>query len=288
MPINLDMALSAEPVLREISWTDTDVLLYHLSLGAGSRPGRPELNYTYERGLAVLPTFGLVAGSGPSSGRHAPPSMCLPGIDIDLHRVLHASQAIEVFRPIPVSGKARTSQRVANVVDLGPNRAAVLELETVATDDIGLLWRGVSQIWARGEGGFGGTRAASSGGSLPERASDGTISLASCVNQAMLYRLNGDYNPLHVDPDFAEAAGLPNPILHGLATFGMVAMGITEVAADSDPQRLTSIEARFAGTVEPGQAVAVEYWIVEADEILFRAMVDRRVVLDRGRALIAR
>ncbi|WP_347354858.1 MaoC/PaaZ C-terminal domain-containing protein [Intrasporangium sp.] len=294
MSIDLDAALSADPVVREISWTASDVLLYHLSLGAGSVAGRPELALTYEQDLTALPTFGLVAGGGISSRRIAAPSMHLPGIDIDLRKVLHGGQRIEVHRPLPTAGVARTSQRVADVVDLGEGRAAVVELETTAEDGDGPLWTQVSQIWARGEGGFGGSNPRSDGVRLPERDADLRVTVATGVNQAMLYRLNGDYNPLHIDPQFARAAGLDEPILHGLATFGIAAKAITDAVADGRVDRLTGIEARFAGMVRPGQQIAVEIWTgtlgsaaTEAgEEVLFRASVDGAVALDRGRATV--
>ncbi|MDN5796929.1 MAG: MaoC family dehydratase N-terminal domain-containing protein [Intrasporangium sp.] len=286
MPIDLDAALSADPVVREISWTPADVLLYHLSLGAGSTPGRPELGLTYERGLSVLPTFGLVAGGGPSSGRLTLPGMRLPGIDIDLRKVLHGGQRIEVHRPLPTEGSARTSQRVADVIDLGQGRAAVVELETSAEDGDGPLWTQTSQIWARGEGGFDGSAPRSDGVRLPERAADLRVTASTGANQAMLYRLNGDYNPLHIDPEFARGAGLDGPILHGLATLGIAAKAIVDAVAGGEVTRLTGIEARFAGMVRPGQQVAVEIWTATEGEVLFRASVDGTTALDRGRATV--
>lgn len=285
MPIDLTAARTAAPITREISWTPTDVLLYHLSLGAGSVAGAPELALTYERELTVLPTFGLVAGNGPSTGRVGAPSMKLPGIDIDLRKVLHGGQRIEVHRPLPAAGAARTSQRIADIIDLGAGRAAVIELETTAQDDSGPLWTQISQIWARGEGGFDGSTPRSDRAHIPDREADDRVTVTTGANQAMLYRLNGDYNPLHIDPEFAMAAGIDAPILHGLATFGIVAKVIVDLTADGDTTRLTGIEARFAGMVRPGQDIAVEVWR-DGDDILFRASVAGNIALERGRATI--
>lgn len=286
MPIDINLARSAEPVTREICWTPADVLLYHLSLGAGSRAGAPDLALTYERGLTVLPTFGLVAGNGPSSGRLVAPSMQLPGIDIDLRKVLHGGQRIEVHRPLPAARSARTSQRVADIIDLGAGRAAVIELETTAEDDSGPLWTQVSQIWARGEGGFGGSAPKAEATSVPGRAADIRVTVTTSANQAMLYRLNGDFNPLHIDPGFARAAGLESPILHGLATLGIAAKAIADATTDGDVTRLVGIGARFAGMVRPGQDIVVEAWAETGGDIPFRASVEGAIALDRGRATV--
>lgn len=286
MAIDIIAARTADPVTREISWTPTDVLLYHLSLGAGSVPGASELPLTYEHGLTVLPTFGLVAGNGPSSGRLAAPSITLPGIDIDLRKLLHGGQRIEVHRPLPAAGSARTRQRVADIIDLGPGRAAIVELETTAEDDSGRLWTQVSHIWARGEGGFGGSAPGTDRTPPPDRDPDARATVPTGANQAMLYRLNGDFNPLHIDPEFARAVGLDAPILHGLATFGIAAKTIVGLAAGADATRLVGIEARFAAMVRPGEDITVEVWGDPGDDIVFRAVVAGRTVLDGGRATI--
>ena len=156
MPIDAATALSAEPRTQNIAWTQRDVLLYHLSLGAGRHADTdPELRWTFERDLQVLPTFALVAGQGPSVGDLSPAAMRLPGIDIDLRRILHGGQALTVHRQIPPAGSATVSTRVAEIWDKG--KAAVIVLRSDATDPDGNpLWTTAMQIWARGEGGFGG------------------------------------------------------------------------------------------------------------------------------------
>ena len=154
MPIHAEQALSSAPTTREVAWTARDVLLYHLSLGAGAGVD-PELRYTFEKDLRVLPTFAVVAGGGISAGDRPAAGMSLPGIDIDLRRILHAGQSLTVHRPIPASGTATISSRVANVWDKG--KAAVVELEQAAAGPDGAaLGTTTMQIWARGEGGFGG------------------------------------------------------------------------------------------------------------------------------------
>lgn len=260
MAINADVALSAAPTHSDRSWTERDVLLYHLSLGAGaSAAGGPELRWTYERDLQVLPTFALVAGEGISAGERAPTSLTLPGIDIDLRSILHAGQLLTVHRPIPASGSARVSSRVAALWDKG--KAAVIELEQVAADPSGApLWTTTMQIWARGEGGFGGEAGPEQLWSVPERDPDGVRQTQTSPAQALLYRLNGDLNPLHVDPQLARQVGFERPILHGLATYGIVAKELVEHLADGDAARLEEVSVRFAGILMPGESVRTSIW----------------------------
>ena len=172
MPIDPDVALSAAPRIDEFSWTSSDVLLYHLALGAGNPPtdGR-ELRYAYEKDLQVLPTFGIVA---PTVHATEPPKVESPGISIDLQTVVHGSQRVDVPGPIPTSGTATLSTRVTGVYDKGS--AAVVVSESTATAPDGtLLWTGTSSIFARGAGGFGGDRGPSTSGGVPERAPDHVI-----------------------------------------------------------------------------------------------------------------
>lgn len=154
MPIDVDKALGAPPSTREVSWTRRDVLLYHLSLGAGrDAVADPELAYTYERDLRVLPTFAMVAGQGPSVGEGTEPEVALPGVDVDLRAVLHAGQTLTVHRPLPAAGTATVASRIVDVWDKG--KAAVIVTEQAATDATGeQLWTTSARIWARGEGGL--------------------------------------------------------------------------------------------------------------------------------------
>lgn len=260
MPIDVDAALDAPARTREISWSTRDVLLYHLSLGAGrDRALGPELGLTYERDLQVLPTFALVAGGGVSAGEVTPSGLDLPGIDVDLRRILHAGQSVQVHRPIPVRGRARVSTRVAEVWDKG--KAAVVVLESVAeTEDGAPLWTTQMQVWARGEGGFGGRPGPADTDAVPEREPDLVLDSPTSTDQALLYRLNGDLNPLHVDPDVARAVGFERPILHGLATYGVVARALYHGLLGGDPTRLTGLTGRFAGVVLPGDTLRTSVW----------------------------
>ncbi len=260
MPIDAEAALAAAPSTREVAWTARDVLLYHLSLGAGARADtHPELRYTYEKGLQVLPTFAVVAGGGISAGDRPATGMSMPGIDVDLRRILHAGQSLTVHRPIPASGAATISSRVAHVWDKG--KAAVVELEQAATGVDGApLWTSTMQIWARGEGGFGGDPGPETAWAAPDRAPDAVLDSPTAPDTALLYRLNGDLNPLHADPDFAAAAGFERPILHGLASYGLVAKALVDGLLDGDPRRLTGLSVRFAGSLYPGQTIRTSVW----------------------------
>lgn len=260
MPIDVSAALSAAPTLREVAWTERDVILYHLGLGAGVNSLDPaELGWVYEKGLRVLPTFAMVAGQGISAGRSEPAAMTMPGIDIDLHKVLHGGQSLTLHAPIPASGSATLSSRVANVWDKG--KAAVVVLEQSAVDPDGNpLWTNAMQIWARGEGGFGGEGGPDVSNAVPERDADKVLVSPTSTQQALVYRLSGDLNPLHADPAFAKAAGFDQPILHGLASYGVVCKAVVDSVLDGDPTRVQSFSVRFAGSLYPGETIETSVW----------------------------
>lgn len=272
MPIDPSVAIGASLPEQEFSWTASDVLLYHLALGAGGPPTDPrELRYACEKELQVLPTFAVVA---PTLGETEAPRVSYPGIEIDLAKVLHASQQVVAHRPLPVSGKARATVRVADVWDKGS--AAVVVTETDVHDlDGAPLWTATSTIFARGEGGFGGERGPSTSNERADREPDSVIHTATLPQQALWYRLLGDRNPLHSDPDFARAAGFPAPILHGLATYGIVAKALVDELLDGDVTRLRSFAARFAGVVYPGETLRTAAWRV-GDRFLVNSTVADR------------
>ncbi|SEL79976.1 MaoC/PaaZ C-terminal domain-containing protein [Rhodococcus maanshanensis] len=260
MPIDVAAALAAEPTVREANWTERDVLLYHLGLGAGVNSLDPaELGWVYEKGLRVLPTFAMVAGQGISAGNLRPAGMNMPGIDIDLRKILHGGQALTLHAPIPMSGSARVSSRVADVWDKG--KAAVIVLEQSATDrDGNPLWTTRMQIWARGEGGFGGDAGPEVTTAVPERAADRVLVSPTSTQQALVYRLSADMNPLHADPAFAQMAGFDRPILHGLASYGMVCKAVVDGVLGADPARVRSYSVRFAGSIYPGETIETSVW----------------------------
>ncbi|WP_409182008.1 MaoC/PaaZ C-terminal domain-containing protein [Amycolatopsis sp. VS8301801F10] len=257
MPIDPAVAIGADLGEVAFAWTPSDVLLYHLAVGAGADPvAERELRYTYERDLRVLPTFATVAAN---LRTFTPPALKFPGVDIDLAKVLHGKQEIELHRPIPVEGKGLARTRIADVFDKG--KAAVLVQETEVADESGApLWTARSSIFARGEGGFGGERGPSDKIEWPETEPDLVLDVPTLPQQALLYRLCGDRNPLHADPAFAKAAGFDRPILHGLCTYGVVAKAVVDAVLDGDPERVSAFGTKFAGVVFPGENLRVRVW----------------------------
>ncbi|MFF8862166.1 MaoC/PaaZ C-terminal domain-containing protein [Streptomyces sp. NPDC015139] len=256
MPIDAAKALAAEPRTGEISWNQKDVLLYHLGIGAGTPATDPdELRYTLESRLHVLPSFATVAGAG------APgviSGLSMPGIEVDLARVLHGGQTLTVHRPIPAQGAATITHRVAAVHDKG--KAAVLVLRTDVADADGPLWRNDAQIFLRGEGGFGGDRGPSARLDAPTGEPERTVERRIRPDQALLYRLSGDWNPLHADPEFAKVAGFERPILHGLCTYGVTLKAVVDTLLGGDVSRVRSYTTRFAGVVYPGETLRIRMW----------------------------
>ncbi|HEU4360346.1 MAG TPA: MaoC/PaaZ C-terminal domain-containing protein [Mycobacterium sp.] len=257
MPINLDLALGAEFGTHEFSWAATNIQLYNLALGAGADPVDPrELSYVVDHTPQVLPTFGCVAAS---FNEIEPPKVSWPGVQIDLAKILHASEQVNVPAPLPPSGSARAVSRIVEVWDKG--KAAVVVLETSVTGIDGApLWTQRRSIFARGEGGFGGERGPASPSELPDRSPDFEVDIPVLPQQALLYRLCGDRNPLHSDPGFAAAAGFDRPILHGLCTYGMTCKAIIDTVLDGDAGAVRSFGARFAGVVFPGETLRAAIW----------------------------
>ncbi len=204
----------------------------------------------------MLPSFGIVA---PTFHETDPPPLDLPGCDINLAQVVHGAQSIEVSAPLPTSGSATLTTRITDVWDKG--KAAVIWQEGVAIAPSGEeLWTVRSSIFVRGEGGWGGERGSSVAVALPDRAPDADTTYDVTPQQALLYRLCGDRNPLHADPDFAKAAGFPAPILHGLCSYGIVLRTLTDELLGGDATRVRGFSGRFAGVVFPGETIRVRAW----------------------------
>jgi acyl dehydratase len=256
VPIDPDVALAAPAHLTDFSWTSSDVLLYHLALGAGNPP-------TDARELRYATVHATEA-----------PKVESPGISIDLQTIVHGSQRIDLAGPVPTSGHATLSTKVTGVYDKGS--AAVVVSESTATSSDGqLLWKGTSSIFAKGAGGFGGDRGPSSPGGAPDRAPDHVIVTPTAPTQALLYRLLGDRNPLHSDPEFAAGASFPAPILHGLCTYGMVCKAVVDHVLDGDVTRVGAYGVRFAGVVFPGETLRTSVWN-EDGKLLITTTVDER------------
>lgn len=265
MPIDPAVAIGAPLPDRAFSWTESDVLLYHLGIGATT-----DLRQTLEGPqLRVLPSFGVVA---PTFHDTDPPPLDLPGCDIDLAQVVHGSQSIAAAAPLPTSGHATLSTTLTDVWDKGS--AAVIWQEAVARDDRGAeLWRVRSSIFVRGEGGFGGDRGSAEKLPFPDREPDATTTYAVAPHQALLYRLCGDRNPLHADPEFAQRAGFPAPILHGLCSWGIVLREVTGLLLDGDASRVRGFIARFSGVVFPGETLRIDAWTEGVGRVLVSATI---------------
>ena len=262
MPIDPAVAIGAELPGHDLSWTTTDVLLYHLAVGAGA----DELSYVYERALRwVLPTFATVVTTLRDT---EPPRVSMPGIDIDLARVVHGRQEIVLHSPIPAAGACRATARIAGVYDKGS--AAVIVTETTTE-----LFTSRISIFAKGEGGFGGDRGPATKVPVPDRKPDAEVLSPTDARQAMWYRLCGDRNPLHIDPEFAAAAGFARPILHGLCTYGIVAKAAVDAVLDGEPARVAGYDGRFAGVVFPGETLRTRIWR-DDDRLLLTATVADR------------
>jgi acyl dehydratase len=261
------------------SWDARDVMLYALGVGAG----RDDLALTTENTagteLAVLPTMAVVLGVG--GGR----AMAKVG-SFNPVTLVHGAQAIAVHGPIPPSGTVTTAGELTAVWDKGSG--AVVEVTSTSRlegrDDV--LFTQVSQVFLRGEGGWGGERGPSGvRNPVPDRAPDQELALQTRTDQALLYRLSGDRNPLHSDPSFAQRAGFDRPILHGLCTYGFTGRALVRLLCDGDPVGLTSMEGRFSSPVFPGESLTTRVWRTEPGTAVFRTHgADGRVVLDAGLA----
>jgi acyl dehydratase len=272
VPIDPSVAIGADLPEQPFTWNAGDVMLYHLALGAGHDPmSAAELRYATEKELQVLPTFALVA---PTFHTFEPPSVSFPGIDVDLAKVLHGGQELVVHRPLPTEGKATLRSRIADVYDKGS--AAVIIQESEAVDETGrALYTTRSSIFARGEGGFGGERGPSAKVETPETEPDVEVRTPTLPQQALWYRLCGDRNPLHSDPEFAAAAGFPRPILHGLCSYGIVCKALVDALLDGDAGRVARFSTRFAGVVFPGETLRTRAWRRDDDWVVSTTAVER-------------
>ncbi len=260
---------------REISWTSTDSLLYALGVGAGQTdPTGFELEFTTENSQGIdqlaFPTQVVVMGTGgmPDFG------------DFNLAALLHGEQHIQLHQTVPAAGKAVGRGNVGDIYDKG--KAALVYIETEVTDTEGSpLWTSRSGLFISGEGGWGGDRGPSTTWQLPDRPADEISGYDTRSDQALLYRLNGDRNPLHSDPTFAAMAGFDRPILHGLCTFGVTGRALLHTLCDSDVDHFGSMGGRFKSPVLPGERLDVHMWN-EAEQVLFQTRVGDRVVFDTG------
>lgn len=276
MPIDPKSANGPWSDKTEVSWSSKDSILYALGVGAGvENPTGAELQFTTENTAGVpqqaLPTQCVVMGGGPAVGGFGTFNMAM---------LLHGEQHIVLHQTIPAKGKGFARSRVGDIWD--KKKAAVVNTETEVSDADGKpIWSVRMVLFIRGEGGWGGEAGPASAWKLPERAPDVSQSFAVRPDQALLYRLNGDRNPLHSDASFAKKGGFDKPILHGLCTYGISGRLLLHGMCDSDPARFKSMGGQFKSPVFPGETLVVNAW-VNGDDVIFQTKVGDRVVFDNG------
>jgi acyl dehydratase len=272
------MSMKFEPTTAEYSRKDT--ILYALGLGVGSvEPSDAnELKYVYEKQLVALPTLAVTLAAGAMR-------LADPNSGINFRLLLHAEQSLRVHKPLPVEGTVRSETTIDEIYDKGAAKGAIMymtrKLFDAASSELLITMGTVSFL--RGDGGFGGK---SEGAPKPrpapsDRPPDLVAKLPVALNQALIYRLAGDYNPLHIDPEVARSAGFDRPILHGLAAYGMVGRALIKVLCDDDPARLRRLDVRFTSPVYPGEPLHVEIWKMGSGDAAFRLLAtDRKVVVE--------
>ena len=283
MQLQYERLIARAPSVVMQSYTERDTVLYALAVGAGRPdPCAPEaLRYTYEAGLQALPTMAVVLGNGPNW-------YVEPQWGIDFTRLLHGEQMLTVHRPLPASGTVIATETVEAIYDKGADKGAVMYVKRQLHDTGGdLLVEVRSSAFLRGNGGFGGP---SSGGPTPQpipsdRAADAGINTHTAADQASLYRLCGDTNPLHIDPSMARSAGFDRPILHGLCTYGIASHALIAMFCAHDAARVKRIDVRFSRPVYPGELLRTDAWLLGDNHVAFRCSVPARgvTVIDNGR-----
>jgi acyl dehydratase len=278
MPINPD-AVGAESDPVETSWTSKDALLYAVGVGAGSVDPAQELQFTTENSKGidqqVLPTFAVIIGMGGGA-------MGKIG-DFNWAMLVHGEQSIELARPIPVEGTVRTTSRITGIYDKGSGAVVVSEAESVDAKSGDTMFTTRMSAFIRGEGGWGGDRGPSGGqNAAPDRDPDHVVTYETRPDQALTYRLSGDRNPLHSDPEFAKLGGFDRPILHGLCTYGFTGRALLHTLCGSDPARFKGMDARFSKPVLPGDTLTVKMW-VDGNQAVFRTETQNgETVIDNG------
>ena len=254
MTINYDeiMNLTSENV--EISYSDKDSILYSLGIGLGNDPmNLNELKYVYENSQSVLPSMAT------NFQYHSP---LLLKTNINFIMVVHGEQRLSITNALPVSGDFIANAKVIGCYDKGPARGAIIEVETTVknkknNEEICKL---VSTTFARGDGGFGGPDSPKKEIFIPDGEPDYVSEVSTKPDQALIFRLSGDYNPLHSDPNFAKAAGFEKPILHGMCTYGIACRSLVNEICENDASKLKRFDCRFSSPVYPGETIVTEMW----------------------------
>jgi acyl dehydratase len=282
MPIYYPDILDQRTVARTFTYGDKDVMLYALGIGLGADPlDEKELPFVYERGLKVVPTAATVlaaAGGGSRASGQTP--QLPPGhrpSQINYLMMVHGEQKVELHKPLPVTGTFTAEGRTVGAWDKGKDRGAVVVNETVWTDEKGQKAATLTgSMFARGDGGFGGpTEGQPEPHQVPNRPADLSVDISTRPDQALIYRLNGDRNPLHSDPESARRSGFPRPILHGLCTYGITCRAVLANVCEYDSDRILSHQVRFSAPVFPGDTITVDLW-KDGRDISFEARVKER------------
>jgi acyl dehydratase len=266
-----------EPIEHQLTWRDT--ILYALGLGYGfDHVDRAQLQFVYEQGLKAVPSMACVMG-------YPGFWMQQPELEIDWVRLLHGEHYYEIHRPLPVAGKLIAEHRITGVDDKGEGRGAVVNFEKALYDDTGTLLARVEQSnFLRGDGGCGGFGSpAKARPPLPEGPPDAICELPTSRQIALVYRLSGDYNPVHADPDVAREAGFREPWLAGMCSMGLATRAVISRFCENDPARIRSMFVRFRNVCFPGETMRYEFYRTD-DGARFRATCKERdvVILDRG------
>jgi len=282
MPIFYPDILDQKTAARTFTYGDKDVMLYALGVGMSHDPmDERELAFTYENNLKVIPTAATVLASAMGRpARGADQVEQQPGhrpSQINFLMVVHGEQKVELHKPLPASGTFTAQGRTVGAFDKGKDKGAVIVNETVWTDEAGEKVATLTgSTFARGDGGFGGpSEGQPEPHQIPTRKADLSVDISTREDQALLYRLNGDRNPLHSDPESAKRSGFPRPILHGLCTYGITCRAVLQAITGYDPDQILSHQARFSAPVFPGDVITVDLW-KDGKNISFEARVAAR------------
>ncbi|WP_319456516.1 MULTISPECIES: MaoC family dehydratase [unclassified Mycobacterium] len=282
MPINPN-AIGAKTAPQPFEWTDRETLLYALGVGAGTKDLAFTTENSHDTEQQVLPTYAVIAC--PAWGAAAEVG------SFNWAMLLHGSQQIRLYRPLPPAGKLNVYSEVVDIQDKGEGKNAILVFKGVGTDDDGnVIAESVSTAVIRGEGGFGGQPGERPvAPEFPDREPDAKVALPTTEDQPLIYRLSGDRNPLHSDPWFAETlAGFPKPILHGLCTYGVAGRVLVAELGGGDATKIRAVGARFTSPVFPGETLTTSVWRTEPGRAVFRTEAaeadgsNSRLVLDDG------
>ena len=277
MPINYDEIMSMTSENVEISYSDKDSILYSLGVGLGNDPmNMAELKYVYENSQVALPSMAT------NFQYHSP---LLLKANINFILVVHGEQKLSFTNPLPVSGDFISNAKVIGCYDKGAGKGAIIDVETTIKlkKDNTEICKLISTTFARGDGGFGGPESTKSEIFKPEGEPDFVHEIKTKPDQALIFRLSGDYNPLHSDPNFAKTAGFEKPILHGMCTYGIACRSLVESVCEGDAKRLKKFDCRFSSPVYPGETIVTEMW-KNGSKVYYQSKVKERdkIVIKNG------